>query len=403
MLPYQKKPLTIFVHRASECLTDHESHGDGLICFSLLNGLAERGHQVYAYANTAQIQKFSPNLHVKTDRHRVPANSLAPWEYSWRAERWMKELERTTKIDIVWRMHPYDEGCPSVPQTFGKPLVVGPLFTNRPSDFSERQNTGLPRFGVSLQRLVRPSAKRGWQQTLQAASLLVCATPVRAASIHAESPATQTVVSPVIIDSPYYGKPRQREGPNASGPLQLLIAAHLFPNKNVNIFCEIVKRLCDAGIPTEGIILGDGPGRADLDAYIAANGLARSVCLKGKLPHPQVWEYLRRADILISCSGYEAYGRTIVEAMSVGTPVVCYRGSQGPAEIVTDEQNGLLVDELTAAAYVGKIMGVMSDPNAWADLSENALRTAESWRSDVVLDTLEAQFQFILSNLSPRM
>ena len=72
-----KKPLTIFVHRASECLTDYESHGDGLICFSLLNGLAERGHEAYAFANTAPIRAASSRLHVKTITPEHRRNALS--------------------------------------------------------------------------------------------------------------------------------------------------------------------------------------------------------------------------------------------------------------------------------------------------------------------------------------
>ena len=384
-----QKPLTIFVHRASECLTDHESHGDGLICFSLLNGLAERGHKVYAYANSAPIRECSPNLHVRTERHRVPANSLAPWEYSWRAERWMRELERTTPFDLVWRMHPYGEGCPYPPQTLGKPLVIGPLFSEWPADFSQPQGTGLPRYGVSLQGLVKPVARRGWQQAMKAASLLIAATDTRASALRAEAPQARTVTTPVIVDCPFLENLSIRDVPNASRPLRLIIAAHLVPNKNVNIFCETVKRLREEGVDTEGIILGEGTGRADLEAYIAANGLGEAICLKGKLSHAQVWEHLHRADILISCSGYEAYGRTIVEAMSVGTPAVCYQGSTGPAEIIEDEENGLLVEELTGSAYTKRILTVLRTPGAWSRLSASALRKAESWRSGIVLSRLE--------------
>ena len=391
MASFAEKKLSIFVHRASECLTDHDSHGDGLICFSLLNGLAERGHQIYAYANTAPIRECSPNLHIKTATHRVPANSLAPWEHSWRAERWMKQLKQTTKIDLVWRMHPYGEGCPYPPQTFGKPLVIGPLFSAWPKDFSQPQNTGMPRFGVSLQRLVVPAAQRGWQQTLQKASLLICATEVCTAAFRAEAPTSQFVVSPVIVELPVDVKLGARQGPDSSRPLRLLLAANFFPNKNVEVFCEIVKLLCEAGIPTEGIILGDGPGRANLERFIESNGLTQAVCLKGKLPHAQVWDYLRQADILVSCSGFEAYGRTIVEAMAVGTPVVAYKGSVGPAEIITDSVDGLLVDQLTATAFATRIQGALGEPDAWGRLSANALLSAANWRRDVVLDTLEAQ------------
>src|SRR4051794_21660375 len=99
--------LSVFVHRASERLTDHDSHGDGLICFSLLNGLAARGHRVYAYTDHPAVARAHPNLIVAGRRHRSPFNSLAPWEHAWRAERWLGQLLRTGPIDLVWRMHPY--------------------------------------------------------------------------------------------------------------------------------------------------------------------------------------------------------------------------------------------------------------------------------------------------------
>lgn len=383
------EPLTIFVHRASECLTDHVSHGDGLICFSLLNGLAERGHTIYAYANSAPIRECSSRLHVKTARHRVPANSLAAWEHSWRAERWLNKLMRTTKIDLVWRMHPYGDGCPYPPRTYGKPLVIGPLFSEWPADFSQPQNTGQPRFGVSIKELVRPSARRGWQRTLESASLLIAATSKRAASLQEAVPTALATISPVIVDSPFGDEGRKREPPNASRPLRLLLVANLLPNKNAVIFCETIKRLKEAGVNAEGTILGDGPGRNELETYRACHGLENSIFLKGSLPHAQVWDYLHQADILVSCSWFEAYGRSIVEAMSVGTPVVCYSGSVGPAEIIENGVDGLLVSDLTAEAYADVIAGTIRQPSAWERLSERALHTAQAWRKDVVLSQLE--------------
>ena len=46
----------------------------------------------------------------------------------------------------------------------------------------------------------------------------------------------------------------------------------------------------------------------------------------------------------------EPYGHSIVEAMSIGTPCICH-DSGGPAEIIENEVDGLLVKELTAKAF----------------------------------------------------
>ena len=125
--------LSLFVHRASECLTDHEAHGEGLICFSLLKGLVDRGHRIFAYTNRVAVRDMPQGLIVRSGQHRVPANSLAPWEHTWRATRWLRQLIKEEPIDLVWHMNPAGGGgCPRPPQTFGKPLVVGPLYYGWP-------------------------------------------------------------------------------------------------------------------------------------------------------------------------------------------------------------------------------------------------------------------------------
>ena len=170
------RPLRIFVHRASDFLTDHESHGDGLICFSLLNGLAERGHTIYAYTNNASIDHCSPNLHVKVGKHRLPANSLASLEFAWQANRWFEELSRTEPFDLIWRMHPYHEACPIVPQTHGKPLIVGPMFYGWPKGAAAGGLAGSPRFGFSIEKYILPAPAGAENRTLEKASMLIAAT-----------------------------------------------------------------------------------------------------------------------------------------------------------------------------------------------------------------------------------
>lgn len=380
------KKLMIFAHRASECLTDHEAHGDGLICFSLLNGLAERGHQVFAYTNAAPIRQCSPNLHVRTARHRVPANSLAPWEYSWRAERWMRELERTTTFDLVWRMHPYGGGCPYPPQTMGKPLVVGPLFYGWPEQPGEKPTSGQPRFGVGLQSLVAPSAERGWQRTLQGAALVICATAPHAEAMRAQLPHAAVMTLPVIVEPSQGVEARLPRADKKA--VTLLFVANLVPYKNPRVFCETIQRLRAAGVGAQGVVLGDGPERAMLEAWCAQVGMKFVICFKGKVSNSEVYRELAEADFLVSVSQGEPYGRGIAEAMAVGTPAVCHR-SGGPANFIQDGEDGLLVEELTATAYADRIGRALAVPGTWQRLSAGASRKAQGWRSEVVLTRLE--------------
>ncbi|MGI4790765.1 MAG: glycosyltransferase family 4 protein [Janthinobacterium lividum] len=389
------KKLTIFVHRASECLTDHESHGDGLICFSLLNGLAERGHQIFAYTNAASIRNCSPNLHLQTGQRLLPANSLAPWEYAWQADRWMRNLSRQHSLDLIWRMHPYGNGCPTVPQTGGRPLVIGPLFYNWPAQPRTPLKSGRPRFGIGLQSVIGPAAARGWLRTLQQASLILCATGDHAVMMQRQFPEADVVTLPVIIDPPPVEPSRRR-----AEHVVLMFAGNLVPGKNPMLFCQTIRSLRNSGIDAVGIVLGEGPEQEKLDVYCARFGLNEWISFQGKVDNSEVYGYLSEADFLVSTSFGEPYGRGIVEAMSVGTPAVCHR-SGGPSEYIIDGINGLLVDALTGAAFAGSIVRTLSQPGAWKDLSENARRTAQAWRSEIVLPQLEVALYAVIQGSQP--
>jgi len=378
--------LSIFVQSASDYLTDCESHGEGLICFSLLNGLAKRGHRIFAYTKRVAISRRYPNLEVNNGgHHRVPFDSLAPWEHSWKADRWLGNLSNSHQIDLVWRMPPYGGGCPTVPKTLGKPLVIGPLFYEWPHSNIYRAR---PRYGIGIQGLISPLAKQGWHNTLKAASLLIGCTPKQVDKLQNQYQQAQGLCLPVIVDPPCPESSLIRKPPDSSAMLRLVFVANLLPWKNPLIFCEAVKLLRDSGISVQGVFLGDGQERFNIETYIRLHELENIVLLKGKVPSHEVYQYLSEADILVSTSLGEPYGRSIVEAMSVGTPCICHN-SGGPREIIEHEVDGLLVQDLNAKAFANSIASLRVNPQLWERLSQNAIRKAKNWRSEVVLSSLE--------------
>lgn len=379
------KSLSIFVHSASEYLTDCEPHGDGLICFSLLNGLASRNHNVFAYTRSAAISQKDPHLQVKLGgRHRIPFDSLASWEHSWKANNWLKNLSHPN-IDIVWRMHPYGTGSPTVPKTSGRPLVVGPLFYSWPEN---EEMKAKPRFGIGIEKFISPLANHGWNRTLQAAALIICATKKHAELMGNQFPQAQVLCLPVIVDPPISDIPLIRTITDKSKPFHLLFVANLFPNKNPLIFCQVVKILRENGLNVKATLLGDGSERSKLEAYCISEKLDQCIHLKGKVSNKEVYNYLHTADLLISTSLGEPYGRSIVEAMSVGTPCICH-DSGGPAEIIENEVDGLLVKELTAKAFADAIARIYTNHQNWTCLSKNAICKAKNWTSEIILSRLE--------------
>jgi glycosyltransferase involved in cell wall biosynthesis len=380
------QPLGIFVSYASGCLTDHEPHGDGLICFSLLNGLARRGHDVFAYTPHAAVRDCDPRLRVQARWHRSPADSLAGWEHHWRAGRWLRKILRTDRIDLTWRMHPYGEGCPEKPPTAGRPLVIGPLFRGWPAETPIPTGMGQPRLGFGIGKYLRPLARRGWERSMRSAGLILCATPGHVKEVQANYPGARVVLSPVIVEPPPDDRPRDRW--TGQGPFRLLFVANLYPGKNAGVFCEIVGELRRKGLDARGTLIGDGAERMVVEELIAARGLGEYVRMLGKVPNVEVFGHLRSSHLLVSASVGEPYGRGIAEAMAVGTPAACHR-SGGPSEFITPGTDGLLVGELSPAAFAEEIAPITADAARWEALSAGAARTAVGWRSEVVLGDLE--------------
>jgi glycosyltransferase involved in cell wall biosynthesis len=79
-----------------------------------------------------------------------------------------------------------------------------------------------------------------------------------------------------------------------------------------------------------------------------------------------VLELMRSADIYVHPSPpsrfSESFGRGVVEAMSTGTPVVCFR-SGALAEIVKHEESGLVCSEETAEELAATLRRFLDDAN----------------------------------------
>jgi len=88
------------------------------------------------------------------------------------------------------------------------------------------------------------------------------------------------------------------------------------------------------------VVVGDGPDRRRLERLAAS--LPTGARFVGEVPHEQVALYLKAADALALCSGYEGLSHVLLEAMAAGVPVVA-TAVGGNLELVQDGENGLLV------------------------------------------------------------
>ncbi|MEU4213124.1 stealth conserved region 3 domain-containing protein [Streptomyces sp. NPDC026206] len=121
-------------------------------------------------------------------------------------------------------------------------------------------------------------------------------------------------------------------------------------------------------------ILGDGPRMRALKGIAGQYGVADQVQLVGSTPN--MAEEWAKASIAMLTSRVEAFGLVLVEAQAAGVPVIAYDCPNGPAEILTDGHDGLLVpfgDEGELAAALARLM---DDDALRQEMGAAALKTS---------------------------
>lgn len=99
--------------------------------------------------------------------------------------------------------------------------------------------------------------------------------------------------------------------------------------------------------------------RARLDAAIEHEGISSRVRMVGKLEDP--YPAMRECDVVLACSRYEAFGRTVCEAMLLERPVVFSRAG-GYVEYIRDGDTGLGYDPGDISGLVARIERLADDP-----------------------------------------
>jgi glycosyltransferase involved in cell wall biosynthesis len=143
----------------------------------------------------------------------------------------------------------------------------------------------------------------------------------------------------------------------------LLFVGNLQQQKRPLVFLEAAARIMAAlAVPAAFVMLGgDKEGLLpEVRRRAEALGISAMLHILGYRHPPEPW--IAAADVLLAPQVGEGFGRTLVEAMQVGTPVVAAR-SGGHREIIADETVGVLV--------------TLDDPVAMANAAVRILRSRE--------------------------
>lgn len=172
----------------------------------------------------------------------------------------------------------------------------------------------------------------------------------------------------------------------------IISVGRLTKAKNFPLLLKAVS-LIKPAIDWRLLIIGDGEERAKLLALTNALGLSDKVIFLGYQDNP--YKYLSRARLLVVSSDWESFSLVILEAMCLGVTVVATDCPFGPAEIIEQNKNGILVPPSNAGELGGAISRVLID----ADLCGSLVKAAQSRVSDFELTEMNEGYQKIFKEL----
>jgi glycosyltransferase involved in cell wall biosynthesis len=217
-------------------------------------------------------------------------------------------------------------------------------------------------------------------------------------------PAEKVYVIPNGVDTnrfaptPDVNGVRGELGIGPADPIVSIVAA-LRPEKNHELFLEaaaqVVKQVADARF----LIIGDGPRQEPLKRYAAKLEITANVRFLGT--RSDVPRLLSASDVFALTSHNEAKPISILEAMSVGIPVVATNvGSI--KEAVRDGETGYLVPPGDASAFAARLVALLENPIRAREMGAIAREVViESWSIEAMVHRYERLIAIIYCRKRP--
>lgn len=130
-------------------------------------------------------------------------------------------------------------------------------------------------------------------------------------------------------------------------------------------------------------IFGQGEWREMLQARIERLGIENSVRLNS--PVKDIDNEYNHSSFLVMSSHYEGFPMVMVEAMSLGLPVVTFDYKCGPKDIIDHGKNGLMVKEGDIQGLADAMMSLMASPGTLGRMSVEARKVTDKYSEEKVM------------------
>lgn len=183
-------------------------------------------------------------------------------------------------------------------------------------------------------------------------------------------------------------------GVSANGRL-IVQVAQLVGHKDPLNFVRAMARVVELVPGAQGLLVGDGPLRSDVEREVHRLGLESSVRLAGYRTDAD--SLLAVADVACLSSREEGMGSVLLDALAFGVPVAATRAG-GIPEVIVDEECGLLADTEDPRGLGDAIARLIRDDALRARVLANAKPRANEFSVERMTDRTIAVYESVLAS-----
>ncbi len=163
---------------------------------------------------------------------------------------------------------------------------------------------------------------------------------------------------------------------------KVVFVGRLEPVKRVNEIIDIAHELKDNDWQFN--IVGDGKEKSKLEQQIKKLKLENKVFLLGPFPNDTVIDIIRDSSIFIMTSITEGLPMVLLEAMSVGVPVIAYETENGIKDIISNDKDGFIIKNRNKKDMVNKLTTLMNNDKLRKEMGDKCLIKAKKFSKEEI-------------------
>ncbi len=192
-------------------------------------------------------------------------------------------------------------------------------------------------------------------------------------------------------------KIEKRKINKASGKPYFLFVGRLCKEKSIDVLIRAFKNL-ERKINYSLIITSSGPAERELKSLVKKLRLESRVKFTGYISEEEKWRLYSGAEAFATASETDTQAIVLLEAMSVGTPVIA-PNKGGIKNYVKDKENGLIFRSGDVKDLEKKMLRIIKDEKLRKKLIKNGFRTVEELSIGNCTKHLEKIYRDVIETL----